>query len=77
MRKWDLPEREGYVIVDDPESGELYYITQAEWDMRQEQFQKLLAMVNQPPVKGQIIIYSTPADKDFDGGNFKDLWNEK
>lgn len=77
MRKMNLPEREGYVIVDDPESGALYYITQAEWDMRQEMFQRMLAKVNQPPIKGHIIIYSTPADENFDGGNFKDLWNEK
>lgn len=77
MRKWDLPEREGYVIVDDPESGALHYITQAEWDMRQEMFQRMLEKIGHPPLTGtQIIIYSTPADDDYNGKDFKKLWED-
>ena len=70
-----LPEKEGYVLVDDPESGQLYYITKAEDERRRKSMYRFLSLIKNPPIKGTILILSTPSDLNS-SDDFKKLWED-
>ncbi len=74
-----LPEKEGYVIDFDDESGWPYYITVEAFEQRKKMHDAFMSritnMIQGEPRKGKIEIISTLADVNT-GDDFKNIWNE-
>lgn len=75
-----LPEKEGFVIDYDIESGWPYYVSVEDFEMKKKMHVEFMARISKliqgEPRKGTIQIISTPADVNSSDKDFHKLWTE-